>query len=168
MGLGIWSMHFIGMLAFDLPIPVGLRPWHHPVLAGGLDRRFGCPVAGVAPSLPWRRLLAGAVLMGLGIAAMHYLGMAAMRMQPGIDYHPGWFAASIAVAIGAAGAALWIAFRLRAEQRNTLLRALASLVMGLAIVGMHYTGMAAARFPKAASVARSAAVASIHAGWPCW
>ncbi len=51
---------------------------------------------------------------------MHYLGMAAMRMQPGIDYHPGWFAASIAVAIGAAGAALWIAFRLRAEQRNTL------------------------------------------------
>ncbi len=46
---------------------------------------------------------------------MHYLGMAAMRMQPGIDYHPGWFAASIAVAIGAAGAALWIAFRLRAS-----------------------------------------------------
>jgi NO-binding membrane sensor protein with MHYT domain len=77
------------------------------------------------PSLPWRRLLAGAVLMGLGIAAMHYLGMAAMRMQPGIDYHPGWFAASIAVAIGAAGAALWIAFRLRAERNTLRLRALA-------------------------------------------
>lgn len=150
MGLGIWSMHFIGMLAFDLPIPVG---YDLGITLYSLAVSIGASAYALwlvsRPSLPWRRLLAGAVLMGLGIATMHYLGMAAMRMQPGIDYHPGWFAASIAVAIGAAGAALWIAFRLRAERRNTLLlRALASLVMGLAIVGMHYTGMAAARFPE--------------------
>ncbi len=122
MGLGIWSMHFIGMLAFDLPIPVG---YDLGITLYSLAVSIGASAYALwlvsRSSLPWRRLLAGAVLMGLGIATMHYLGMAAMRMQPGIDYHPGWFAASIAVAIGAAGAALWIAFRLRAEQRNTLL-----------------------------------------------
>ncbi|MBX4378799.1 signal protein, partial [Mycobacterium tuberculosis] len=78
------------------------------------------------PELPWPRLVAGAVLMGLGIACMHYLGMAAMRMEPGIDYDPLWFTASLLIAIVAAGAALWIAFRLRSQQRHTgLLRGLA-------------------------------------------
>ena len=147
MGLGIWSMHFIAMLAFKLPVPVG---YDLAITLYSLAVSIGASAYALwlvsRPSLPLQRLAAGAVLMGLGIAAMHYLGMAAM--QPGIDYHPGWFAASIAVAIAAAGAALWIAFRLRVEQRNTVrLRMLASLVMGLAIVGMHYTGMAAARFP---------------------
>ena len=131
MGLGIWSMHFIAMLAFKLPIPVG---YDLAITLYSLAVSIGASAYALwlvsRPSLPVQRLAAGAVLMGLGIAAMHYLGMAAMRMQPGIDYHPGWFAASIAVAIGAAGAALWIAFRLRVEQRNTVrLRVLASLVM---------------------------------------
>ena len=152
MGLGIWSMHFIAMLAFKLPVPVG---YDLAITLYSLAVSIGASAYALwlvsRPSLPLQRLAAGAVLMGLGIAAMHYLGMAAMRMQPGIDYHPGWFAASIAVAIAAAGAALWIAFRLRVEQRNTVrLRMLASLVMGLAIVGMHYTGMAAAHFPEGA------------------
>lgn len=150
MGLGIWSMHFIGMLAFDLPIPLGydlaITLWSLAVSVGASAYALWLVSR---PSLPGWRLLAGAVLMGLAIAAMHYLGMAALRMQPGIDYHPGWFAASIIVAIAAAGAALWIAFRLRDEQRRTgHMRAMASLLMGLAIVGMHYTGMAAARFPE--------------------
>jgi diguanylate cyclase (GGDEF)-like protein len=96
---------FIGMLAFDLPIPVG---YDLGITLYSLAVSIGASAYALwlvsRPSLPWRRLLAGAVLMGLGIATMHYLGMAAMRMQPGIDYHPGWFAASIAVAIGAAGA----------------------------------------------------------------
>ncbi|MBJ7517075.1 MAG: diguanylate cyclase, partial [Stenotrophomonas sp.] len=149
MGLGIWSMHFIGMLAFKLPIPVG---FDLAITLYSLAVSVGASAYALwlvsRPQLPTRRLVAGAVLMGLGIAAMHYLGMAAMRMQPGIDYDPLWFTASIAIAIGAAGAALWIAFRLRIEGRNTRrLRGAASLVMGLAIVGMHYTGMAAARFP---------------------
>ncbi len=140
MGLGIWSMHFIAMLAFKLPVPVG---YDLAITLYSLAVSIGASAYALwlvsRRSLPLQRLAAGAVLMGLGIAAMHYLGMAAMRMQPGIDYHPGWFAASIAVAIAAAGAALWIAFRLRVEQRNTVrLRMLASLVMGLAIVRMHY------------------------------
>lgn len=150
MGLGIWSMHFVGMLAFNLPIPIG---YDLAITLYSLAVSVGASAYALwlvsRPQLPRRRLLAGAVLMGLGIATMHYLGMAAMRMQPGIDYDPLWFAASLLIAIGAAGAALWIAFRLRKEGERTFrLRLLASLVMGLAIVGMHYTGMAAARFPE--------------------
>ncbi len=152
MGLGIWSMHFIGMLAFHLPIPVG---YDLAITLYSLAVSVGASAYALwlvsRAELPWSRLCAGAVLMGLGIAAMHYLGMAALEMQPGIDYDPLWFAASVLIAIGAAGAALWIAFRLRLEQRRPfVLRGLASLVMGLAIVGMHYTGMAAAHFPEGA------------------
>lgn len=149
MGIGIWSMHFIGMLAFRLPIAVGydwgitLLSLLLPVLVSGLalwqvSQR----------TLPVRRLAGGAVLMGIGINAMHYTGMAALRMQPGIVYDVGLFAVSIAIAIGASGAALWIAFHLRYGSPDALLaRGAAAVVMGLAIVGMHYTGMAAARFP---------------------
>jgi len=149
MGMGVWSMHFIGMLAFQLPIPIG---YDLAITLYSLAVAVGASAYALwlvsKPQLPRRRLAAGAVLMGLGIACMHYLGMAAMRMQPGIDYHLGWFLASIAIAIAAAGAALWIAFQLRNEGRRVhRLRLLASLLMGMAIVGMHYTGMAAARFP---------------------
>ncbi len=166
MGLGIWSMHFIGMLAFDLPIPLGydlaLTLWSLAVSVGASAYALWLVSR---PSLQGLRLLAGAVLMGLAIAAMHYLGMSALRMQPGIDYHPGWFLASIMVAIGAAGAALWIAFRLRNERRNTLyMRAMASLLMGFAIVGMHYTGMAAARFPEG-SICGAVSAGGIDTRW---
>ncbi|MDO5609733.1 MAG: EAL domain-containing protein [Pseudomonadota bacterium] len=149
MGSGIWSMHFIGMLSFSLPIALGYDLWITllSLLVAVISSAFALHIVSGA-ELPAARLLYGAVVMGLGIAAMHYIGMSAMRMAPGIDYHPGWFAASIVIAIAAAGAALWIAFALRREvQGNSRLRMLASLVMGVAIIGMHYTGMAAARFP---------------------
>lgn len=149
MGCGIWSMHFIGMLSFSLPISLGYDLWITllSLLVAVISSAFALHIVS-GKSLPKARLLFGAVVMGLGIAAMHYIGMSAMRMMPGIDYHPGWFAASIVIAILAAGAALWIAFALRGEAHgNNRLRVLASLVMGLAIIGMHYTGMAAARFP---------------------
>jgi signal transduction histidine kinase/ActR/RegA family two-component response regulator len=149
MGIGIWSMHFIGMLAFRLPIAVGydlaitMLSLLLPVLVSGLALWQVSQL-----TLPIRRLAGGAVLMGIGINAMHYTGMAAMRMQPGITYDIGLFAASVAIAIGASGAALWIAFRLRHALPNAwLARGAAAAVMGLAIVGMHYTGMAAASFP---------------------
>lgn len=149
MGLGIWSMHFIGMLAFDLGIPMG---YDLAITLYSLAVSVGASAYALwlvsHKILPWYRLAAGAVLMGLGVAAMHYLGMSAMRMEPGIEYHLGWLALSIVIAIVAAGAALWIAFRLRSETRHPmLLRGLASVVMGFAIIGMHYTGMAAAEFP---------------------
>ena len=150
MGLGVWSMHFIGMLAFELPIPIG---YDLAITLYSLAVSIGASAYALwlvsLPQLPTRRIVAGAVLLGLGIACMHYLGMSAMRMQPGINYHPGWFILSIVIAVGAAGAALWIAFHLREEGRRVIrLRAIASVIMGLAIVGMHYTGMAAASFPE--------------------
>ena len=166
MGLGIWSMHFIGMLAFHLPIPVG---YDLGITLFSLAVSVGASAYALwlvsRPVLPWTRLCAGAVLMGLGIAAMHYLGMAALQMQPGIEYDPFWFTLSLLIAVVAAGAALWIAFRLRLEQRRALLlRGMASVVMGLAIVGMHYTGMAAAHFP-AGSICGAVMDAGLDSKW---
>ena len=149
MGFGIWSMHFIGMLAFSLPIALGydldLTLWS--LVIAIVSSAFALWLV-CQRTLPWLRLCFGAVLMGAGIAAMHYTGMAAMRMMPGVTYDAGLFALSVVIAVLASGAALWIAFRLRGEGERVLYaRVGASLVMGCAIVGMHYTGMAAARFP---------------------
>lgn len=148
MGLGIWSMHFVGMLAFDLPIPLGydLAITLYSMLAAVGVSAFALWLVSRA-DLPRRLLCLGALLMGAGIAVMHYIGMAALRMQPGIDYDPLWFALSIVIAVVASGAALWIAFHLRRGHRRHGMRLTAAVVMGFAIVGMHYTGMAAARFP---------------------
>lgn len=148
MGIGVWSMHFIGMLAFSLPIQLGydLNITFVSLLIAVLSSGFALWLVS-QPSLPIGRLAAGALIMGSGISAMHYTGMAAMQMQPGIDYEPHLFAASLAIAAGASAAALWIAFRLRQHSPNVrLARGGAAVVMGIAIVGMHYTGMAAAQF----------------------
>lgn len=149
MGLGIWSMHFVGMLAFNLPIPLGydLFITLYSMAMAIASSAFALWLVSW-PELPTRLLLLGAMLMGAGIALMHYTGMNALRMQPGIDYDPWWFGASVLIAIGASGAALWIAFQLRRGHRRHGLRLLAASVMGVAITGMHYTGMAAARFPE--------------------
>jgi diguanylate cyclase (GGDEF)-like protein len=154
------------MLAFHLPIPVG---YDLGITLFSLAVSVGASAYALwlvsRPALPWTRLCAGAVLMGLGIAAMHYLGMAALQMQPGIEYDPFWFTLSLVIAVVAAGAALWIAFRLRLEQRRALLlRGMASVVMGLAIVGMHYTGMAAANFP-AGSICGAVMDAGLDSKW---
>lgn len=149
MGTGIWAMHFVGMLAFRLPIPIG-----YDISITLLSLILPITVSGMALwqfSLPNPRisnLAISAVLMGIGINAMHYTGMAAMKMEPGIIYDPLLFAASVAIAIVASAGALWIGFKLRDNMRQAwLLRIGAAVVMGFAIVGMHYTGMAAASFP---------------------
>ncbi|MEE1887328.1 putative bifunctional diguanylate cyclase/phosphodiesterase [Pseudomonas carassii] len=149
MGIGIWSMHFIGMLAFSLPIELG-----YDTTLTALSLLIAVASSGFAlwlvsqPKLPWLQLVFGALIMGTGIACMHYMGMAALRMQPGIDYDPTLFGASLAIAVGASAAALWIAFRLRQHTPYVRqIRGVAAVVMGIAIVGMHYTGMAAANFP---------------------
>ncbi|MCP8632983.1 EAL domain-containing protein [Pseudomonas mosselii] len=149
MGIGIWSMHFIGMLAFSLPIELG-----YDTALTALSLLIAVASSGFAlwlvsqPKLPWLQLAFGALIMGTGIACMHYMGMAALRMQPGIDYDPTLFGASLAIAVGASAAALWIAFRLRQHTPYVRqIRGVAAVVMGIAIVGMHYTGMAAANFP---------------------
>ncbi|OON63141.1 hypothetical protein B0920_06965 [Massilia sp. KIM] len=157
MGSGIWAMHFIGMLAFRLSIPVGYDgritfvSWLLPVVVSYLalwQVRHR--------EIDGRHLLWGAILMGLGINAMHYTGMAGMRMDPPIVYDPLLFAASVLIAVGASAMALWIAFRLNDSVRHPrLIQAGAAVVMGFAIAGMHYTGMAAARF-EAGSICRAA------------
>jgi diguanylate cyclase (GGDEF)-like protein len=149
MGIGIWSMHFIGMLAFHLPIPVA-----YDVAITGLSLVIAVLASGLALFIVGRAAMSGwsfvlgAILMGIGIAAMHYTGMYAMRMSPPIEYDTALFIASIAIAIAASFAALWIAFQLRHESFGMalLLKLGAAMLMGLAITGMHYTGMAAAQF----------------------
>ncbi len=148
MGVGIWSMHFIGMLAFSLPVELG-----YDISITALSLLVAILSSGFAlwlvsqPRLPAWQLAFGALIMGAGISTMHYTGMAALRMQPGIDYDPTLFGASLVIAVGASAAALWIAFRLRQNTPHVrLARAGAAVVMGIAIVGMHYTGMAGARF----------------------
>jgi NO-binding membrane sensor protein with MHYT domain/CheY-like chemotaxis protein len=149
MGSGIWAMHFVGMLAFRLPIPIAfdlsltVASLLLPIAASGLVLWQVSRA-----ELGWKRLGVSAVLMGIGINAMHYTGMAAMRMEPGIVYDPRLFALSVAIAIAASSLALWIAFHLRHNVPHVWLpRIGAAVVMGAAIVGMHYTGMAAASFP---------------------
>ena len=149
MGSGIWAMHFVGMLAFRLPIPIAydvpitLVSLVLPILASGLAL-WQVSRADLGPV----RLGVSALIMGIGINAMHYTGMAAMQMQPGIVYDPRLFALSVLIAVVASALALWIAFRLRRSTPDVWLpRIGAAVVMGFAIVGMHYTGMAAANFP---------------------
>ncbi len=150
MGIGVWSMHFIGMLAFSLPVDLGydLALTAFSLLIAVLSSGFALWLVS-QPSLPCLQLAFGALIMGAGIACMHYTGMAALRMLPGIDYDPTLFGASLLIAVGASAAALWIAFRLRKHTPYVRqIRGLAAVVMGFAIVGMHYTGMAAANFPE--------------------
>jgi len=147
MGGGIWAMHFIGMLAFSLCTHV--------------DFHAGITLASMLPAVlaSWVALnlisrgtlgrgmwVLGGVLVGAGIGAMHYTGMAAMEMAPLLRYDPLWFGASIVVAVLLAMLALWVRFGL--EHRVPPLAAvlLGGLVMGCAIAGMHYTAMGAARF----------------------
>jgi NO-binding membrane sensor protein with MHYT domain len=143
MGGGIWSMHFIGMLAFVMPIPmsydIGLTILSLVVaivVTGG-----GFFVISRQGASPLRLVLSG-IFMGLGIVAMHYTGMAAMRGHAELGYDRLLVALSVVIAIGASTAALWLAF----QTTNLWQKLIAALVMGLAISGMHYTGMRAAIF----------------------
>jgi PAS domain S-box-containing protein len=141
MGGGIWSMHFVGMLAFSLP---GTEISYDPFLTL-LSLIIPVVVAAAAFAVVGRRpqaLLASGFAMGLGISGMHYTGMAAMRMAAFLQYDPGWVVLSIVIAISASVVALWLAFR----NTNAVQRLFAGLVMGLAISGMHYAAMEGAMF----------------------
>ncbi len=165
MGAGIWSMHFVGMLAFRLPIPLGYDLWLtvESLLVAVAASIFALWLVS-RPTLPHLRLALGALLMGLGIARLHYVGMSAQEKNPDIDYDRVWFALSIVIAVGASWSALYIAFRLRTAEHALPPRLIAAAVMGLAIVGMHYTGMAAARFP-ANSVCTAATTGGVPTEW---
>ena len=148
LGGGVWSMHFIGMLAFTLCTDVR---YHFGITA--LSMLPSIAASWVALDLISKKhislpqLLLGGVLMGAGIGTMHYTGMAAMQMSVALRYDLPVFLLSILVAVVLAIIALWIRFGLkRFNLAPAWLTLLSSLVMGAAISGMHYTGMAAARF----------------------
>ncbi|MCQ0990372.1 MHYT domain-containing protein [Jiella marina] len=141
LGGGIWSMHFVAMLAYRTPMEVG-----YDVTLTAMSLALPILVTGIGFALlsdrvvSWPILIAGGLIMGCGIATMHYLGMHAMQMPASIDYDLRLVGASVAIAIGASIAALWLAFTGTVSSRKLA----ASGAMGLAISGMHYTGMAAA------------------------
>ena len=148
MGLGIWSMHYIGMLAFTLPVPVSYD-WPT-VLLSLLAAVFASAVALFVVSrqrMGWPRALAGSVIMGSGISIMHYTGMAAMRLPAMCSYDPLLLILSVVFAIMISLVALWLTFRFREDENSSpLWKTGSAVVMGAAIPIMHYTGMAAARF----------------------
>ncbi|MEA3115890.1 MAG: diguanylate cyclase [Caballeronia sp.] len=149
MGLGIWSMHFIGMLAFSLPIAVG---YDFSITAASLLLAISVSLIALATAsrgaLSRRRLCAAGTIMGIGVAGMHFTGMHALQMSPGIEYTIWKVALSVGVAIAASMAALWLAFRLRSPGIENLAvkRLGAAFIMAIAITGMHYLGMSAANF----------------------
>ena len=161
MGLGIWSMHYTGMLAFHLPVPV---QYHVPTV--GLSLLAAVVASAVAlfvasrPRLGIARVAVGSVVMGSGIAAMHYIGMAAMRHGADTQWHPGIVTLSVAIAVAVSAVALVLAFRFArvAVDRWTWRKTGAALLMGLAIPSMHYVGMAAATFVPAPEPSYAASV----------
>ena len=150
MGTGIWAMHFIGMLAFSLPIELGFDP-ATTALSWGAAVGVSALALHVASRdrLTPRALAIGSLAMGGGICAMHYTGMAALEMAPGIVWHWPLVAFSAVVAVAASAVALLIKFGLRRLRglRARAAQLASALVMGGAISGMHYIGMAAAGFP---------------------
>jgi NO-binding membrane sensor protein with MHYT domain/signal transduction histidine kinase len=150
MGTGIWSMHYIGMLAFILPIPVA---YHWPTVLLSL---FAAILASVIAlyvvsrqRMAASRAVVGSVLMGTGIASMHYIGMAAMRLPAICQFNSFLVVLSVMFAILISLAALWITFHLRDEKTGIDREKVAgAVVMGAAIPVMHYTGMAAASFTR--------------------
>jgi PAS domain S-box-containing protein len=165
MGLGIWSMHYIGMLAFSLPVPIS---YHIPtVLYSLLAAVFSSGVALFVVSrnrLTSWSAIAGSVVMGSGIAAMHYTGMHAMRLHAHMRWNVGVVSLSVAIAIVVSLVALLLAFRFRSETRAFApLKVASAVVMGIAVVAMHYTGMAGANFLPSAAEMSTAHTASITA-----
>ena len=149
MGAGIWSMHFIGMLAFSLPIPLS-----YDIAMTAVSLVIAIVISGFAllaasaPQISLPHLTVASLILGAGISAMHYTGMAAVEIAPMITYEPILFVASVVIAVIASFAALWLFFQLRQgnSQAIRLARIGAAFAMGFAISGMHYTAMAASRF----------------------
>jgi NO-binding membrane sensor protein with MHYT domain len=140
---GIWVMHFVAMLGFTIPgqtirynVPITILSMVIAVVVVGI----GTFIVGFAKQGTWPLLLGG-VVIGLGVASMHYLGMSAIRVQDTVSYNLGLVAASVVIAVIAGTAALWAALRLDSLWSTII----ASMIMGVAVSGMHYTGMAALR-----------------------
>ncbi len=142
-GIGVWTMHFIGMLALKLDVASSYAMVETGVslMAAILAASLALGYVARAPERVSRMLVAGA-LLGMSVVVMHYLGMYGMKIGGYIQWDYAIIAASIAIAVVAATAALWLAF----HTASLLKRFGAALVMAVAVCAMHYTGMAAAEF----------------------
>jgi NO-binding membrane sensor protein with MHYT domain len=145
--VGIWAMHFIAMLGFSVPgepilynVPLTVASMLLAVAVVGTGL-FIVGFDDVQGSERWARLVGGGVIIGVGVAAMHYLGMSAMSMPGALAYNSPLVALSVVIAIVAGTTALWIGTWIRGSAATIG----AALVMGVAVCGMHYTGMAALR-----------------------
>jgi NO-binding membrane sensor protein with MHYT domain len=155
---GIWVMHFIAMLGFSIPdqsirynVPITILSMVLAVLVVGIGVFIVGYREGTGP------LLLGGVIIGCGVATMHYVGMSAIRVQDSLAYNPLLFVTSVIIAIIAGTAALWAALRLDSLWSTVV----ASLIMGVAVNGMHYTGMAALRvYPAPGLTVNTSATAS--------
>jgi diguanylate cyclase (GGDEF)-like protein/PAS domain S-box-containing protein len=148
LGMAIWSMHFVGMLAFHLPVPIAYDSF---LTFISVLPAIAAAVLGFYllrnPKLQLKKIVIGGFFMGLGITAMHYTGMAALKMQPAISYDPPIFALSIVIAITAATGALLIVYIGEKTGLHPLIQhLLGAVIMGFAIAGMHYTAMVGAIF----------------------
>jgi len=164
MGIGIWSMHYLGMLAVELPVEVA---YFVPTVALSLLMAViaSAVVLSVvsADELGWKQLVGGGLLMGAGIGGMHYTGMAAMRMSAMHHYDPSVVALSLVVAAGFSWMALWIGFSLRDRLKGgAWLRVAGGAVMGLGIAAMHYTAMAGVTYTPDAMVYSTAWTIEVH------
>ncbi len=171
MGSGIWSMHFVGMSAYQMPMDMQMSfdaaltlvSWIPAVMASALALYVI-----TQPTVATRSIVISAFLMGMGIFSMHYTGMYAMKMDPPIQYDPLMVFLSGVVAVGASGAALVICRKIRlvSDKYVLLVKIAAALIMGVAIAGMHYIGMFAASFPMDASMAPSNSLRGNWMGTP--
>ena len=142
-GIGVWTMHFIGMFALKLDLKVGYSLFETlgSLLLVCLVMGFAITYVAKAPN-NINRLISAGIALGLGVGIMHHLGMYGMRFGGYIEWSYLIVAASIVIAMVAATAAMWLAF----NTRPIFLRLIAALVMAIAVCAMHYTGMAAAKF----------------------
>jgi NO-binding membrane sensor protein with MHYT domain len=140
-GVGVWAMHFIGMLALKIDLAMGYAAVETlvSILAAIVATALALAFVAKAPNSAARLLMAG-IAMGLGVCVMHYLGMYGMRFYGVFAWNWSLVALSVAIAVVASTAALWLAFR----ANSMSLRILAALVMAAAVCAMHYTGVAAA------------------------
>ena len=153
LGIGIWSMHFIGMLSMKMPIDMSYHVW---LTVGSLGIAIVAATSAIniavpGDSLSFFRWLFSTLILSAGVVAMHYTGMAALMLSDDIRWNMSLVTISVAIAIVASGAALWLAFHLRRRHKGVFInRVAAAVVMGVAICAMHYTGMSAANFQHAA------------------
>jgi two-component system, sensor histidine kinase and response regulator len=166
MGLGIWSMHYVGMLAFTLPVPV---LYDLPTVLLSLTAAMAASWVALfvvsRKALTFPNAIAGSVAMGGAISAMHYVGMAAMRMSAMCHWNVAIVSLSVVIAVVVSMVALWLAFRFRDEVRAMApLKIASTAVMGVAVAGMHYTGMAAATYmpsPIAEDLTNAVSISSL-------